>query len=143
MIREATPADTPRLVEMGERFLTETIYRGRVTVNPAQMAATVTLMRGGEVGKIFVLEINGAVVGMIGLLIFIHPIAGETTVSEVFWWVEPEHRGGGLRLLKRAEQWARTQGAVKLMMIAPTAEVGQLYLRLGYEPLETTYQRTL
>jgi len=142
VIREATPADTPRLVEMGERFLTQTVYRGRVTVNPEQMAATVTLMRG-EVGKIFVLEIDGAVVGMIGLLIFLHPIAGEVTVSEVFWWVEPEHRGGGIRLLKRAEQWARAAGAVKLMMIAPTADIGQLYLRLGYEPLETTYQRTL
>jgi hypothetical protein len=34
-------------------------------------------------------------------------------------------------------------GAVKLFMIAPTPDVGQLYERLGYESLETTYQRAL
>lgn len=128
---------------MGERFLTETAYRGRVTVNPAQMAVLVAQLLDGETGAIFVSEREGAVVGMIGLLAFVHPIAGELTVAEVFWWVEPEHRGGGVRLLKRAEQWARALGAVKLFMIAPTAEVGQLYERLGYESLETCYQRAL
>ena len=43
---------------------------------------------------------------MIGLLLFENPITGEPTVSELFWWVEPEARGSGVRLLKRAEQWA-------------------------------------
>lgn len=143
MIREATTADTPRLVEMGERFLTETAYRGRVTVNPTQMAETVTLLGDSEVGTVFVLELRGVVVGMIGLLLFQHPIAGEPTVAELFWWVEPEYRGGGIRLLKRAEQWARDQGAVKMHMIAPTPDIGQMYERLGYEPIEVSYQRTL
>lgn len=128
---------------MGERFLTQTVYRGRVTVNPEQMAKLVAQLLDGETGVIFVSEHEGDVVGMIGLLAFLHPIAGELSVSEVFWWVEPEHRGGGVRLLKRAEAWAREIGAVKLFMVAPTAEVGQLYERLGYASLETCYERAL
>jgi GNAT superfamily N-acetyltransferase len=143
VIRPATSVDVPRLVAMGERFLTQTVYRGRVTVNPEQMAKLVTTLLEGEIGTIFVSELAGDVVGMIGLLLFTHPIAGEPTVGEVFWWVEPEHRGGGIRLLKRAEQRAREQGAVKIHMIAPTPDVGQLYERLGYEPLEMSYQRAL
>jgi GNAT superfamily N-acetyltransferase len=128
---------------MGERFITETVYRGRIPVNPAQMTALVATLLQGDVGTIFVAEREGALVGMIGLMAFMHPIGGEPTVTEVFWWMEPEHRGGGVRLLKRAEQWAREMGAVKLFMIAPTPDVGQLYERLGYESLETTYQRAL
>jgi GNAT superfamily N-acetyltransferase len=128
---------------MGERFLTETVYRGRVAVNPAQMTTLVDGLIAGENGEIFVAEQAGELVGMIGLLVFQHPIAGERTVSELFWWVEPEHRGGGVRLLKRAEQWAREQGAVKLFMVAPTAAVGTLYERLGYEYLEAAYQKAV
>jgi GNAT superfamily N-acetyltransferase len=143
VIRDATPFDTPRLVEMGARFLTETEYRGRVAVNPAQMTATVNMLGDSDVGHVFVLELEGLVVGMIGLLLFPHPISGDLTVSELFWWVEPEHRGRGIRLLKRAEQWARDHGAVKMHMIAPSDDVGQMYLRLGYEMLETNYQRVL
>lgn len=143
MIREATTADVPRLVVMGTRFLTESAYRGRVTINPVQMADTVHMLLASPIGTVFVAERDGEVVGMIGLLCFQHPISGEATVAELFWWVEPEHRGNGVRLLKRAEQWAREQGATHVHMVAPTPDVGALYTALGYELLESTYQRVL
>lgn len=128
---------------MGERFLTETVYRGRVVVNPSAMARTVALLLAADTGAVFVAERDDAVIGMIGLLYFEHPITGERTVTELFWWMEPEARGYGVRLLKRAERWAAAAGAQKVHMIAPTPEVGLLYERLGYEALETTYQRAL
>jgi len=143
MIRPATEDDVPRLVEMGERFLTETVYRTRVPVNPQQMATTVLRLLATETGAVFVSERDGALVGMIGLLAFTNPITGEPTISELFWWVEPEHRGCGLRLLRRAEAWGRESGAAKVHMIAPTPDVARLYERLGYEQLETTFQRAL
>ena len=142
MIREATTADTPRLVEMGECFLSNSVYAA-FPINREQMAQTVELLLTSPIGRIYVAERNGDVVGMIGGLLFRHPISGEATVSELFWWVEPEHRGCGIRLLKRAEEWAVEVGAVRMHMVAPTAEVGQMYLRLGYSPLETTYQKAL
>jgi GNAT superfamily N-acetyltransferase len=136
-------ADVPRMVEMGTRFVTETSYNSRMTVNPEQMAETAHMLIENPAGAVFVSEQAGEVVGMIGLLQFQHPISGESTVSELFWWVEPEHRGHGVRLLKRAERWARSIGAERLHMIAPTSQVGALYEALGYELLETAYQRAL
>lgn len=143
VIREATEADIPRLIEMGERFLTETVYRGRVAVNPSAMARTVARLLVSDGGAVFVSERDHTVVGMIGMLVFEHPITGEITASELFWWVEPEARGTGIRLLKRGEQWARDAGAERIHMIAPTSDVGRLYERLGYTALETTYERAL
>jgi len=127
---------------MGERFLTNSVYAG-FPLNREQMAQTVDLLLTSPIGRIYVAERKGDVVGMIGGLLFRHPITGEATVSELFWWVEPEHRGIGIRLLKRAEQWAEEVGAVRMHMVAPTTDVGQMYLRLGYSPLETTYQKAL
>jgi GNAT superfamily N-acetyltransferase len=143
VIRDATEDDIPRLVEMGARFLTETVYRGRVGVNPAAMARTVAMLIRLPTGVVFVTEEDGVVVGMIGLLLFENPISGELTAGELFWYVVPEHRGHGVRLLKRAEQWARAEGAQQVHMIAPTPEVGQLYDRLGYGYLEAAYQKAI
>lgn len=143
MIREATADDIPRLVDMGRRFLTETVYAGRVLVNPAAMARTLRLLLESDAGALFVSEQDGTVTGMIGLLVFEHPITGERAAQELFWWVEPEHRGYGIRLLKRGEQWAAAVGAQHLHMIAPTAAVGQLYERLGYGYLEAAYQKAM
>lgn len=143
MIREATTADVPRLVGMGTRFLKETVYCGRVRATPVQMADTVHMLLANPVGAIFVAERDGDLVGMIGLLFFNQAISGEATVAELFWWVEPEHRGHGVRLLKRAEKWAIEQGATQMHMVAPTADVGTLYSALGYELIESTYSRAL
>ena len=143
MIRPALSDDIPRLVAMGERFLTETVYRGRVPVNPAAMARTVTMLLHSDAGVVFVSEQDGVVVGMIGLLLYEHPITGEVTASELFWWVEPEYRGHGVRLLKRGEQWARASGAQQVHMIALTPAVGQLYERLGYGYLEANYHKAI
>lgn len=143
MIRDARHADTPALIAMGQRFLRETVYRGRITENPAQMGALVQMLIDSPTGALFVSERDGIVTGMIGLLLYTQPLSGEPMASELFWWVEPEHRGHGVRLMKQAEAWARAQGATALQMIAPTSEVEQLYQRLGYDRIEVAYQKAL
>lgn len=142
-IREARTSDTPALVAMGLRFLRESCYRGRIRENAEQMASLVTLLVEQPHGVVFVSERAGQVTGMIGLLLFDQPLSGDRMATELFWWVEPEHRGQGVRLLKHAETWARAQGAKALQMIAPTEGVEQLYRRLGYDRIEVAYQRAL
>ena len=141
MIREATGADVPRIVEMGQRFLTVTPYRDLMRGNPETMAATVTGLLATPQGLVLVAERDGALVGMIGVLIFPHHVSGEWTAGELFWWMEPGARGGGVRLLKRAEAWAHARGAVRMQMIAPDEQIGQMYARLGYAPIEVAYER--
>ncbi|MGH9371853.1 MAG: GNAT family N-acetyltransferase [Vicinamibacterales bacterium] len=144
-IREATLADVPAIVAMGCRFLRTTAFGTHVKENPEQMAALAAQLIEGDGGAVFVADMDGGVVGMIGLLRFLHPMSGEPFVSELFWWVNPDARGSSaaLRLLRQGEQWTRDVGAVVLQMIAPTPEVERLYHARGFDRVETAYQKRL
>lgn len=142
MIREAVLTDVPRLIEMGCRFIAETTYVSDIPANPEQLEHLARWLIEGD-GVVFVSEREGQLTGMLGAMIFPHPMSGQRTASDLFWWVEPEARGDGVRLLKRMEQWAIAQGAERLMMAAPTARVGLLYERLGYRAVETSYVRSV
>ena len=143
MIRRATPDDTGRLIEMGQRFVAETEYAGMIVVRPERLAATIAGVLAHPDGVILVSDTEGGVSGMIAMLVYDHPYSGERMAFEVVWWVDPEARGGGVRLLKAAEQWARERGSIAMQMVAPNEQVGALYRRLGYSPVETSFQRSL
>ena len=136
-IRYAEPADFPRLIDMGCRFLTETSYSRFITPDREAMSKTIEKIRVG------VMEQDERIVGMIGFIVYPHPLSGEMVSGEVMWWVEPEMRGKGIKLLRWAENEARQAGARLIQMIAPDIRVGSLYRRLGYSEVETTYQRRL
>lgn len=143
-VREATAADVPEMVTMGLRFIASSPYAVHLTPDPERMALVVERLVEDPRGLALVLEQRGgALVGMLGVMVDAHFLTGLPTMSELFWWAEPVARGHGLRLLRAAERWAKAQGAVVAQMIAPTEDVGRLYLRLGYEPLERSYQRSL
>ena len=74
---------------------------------------------------------------------------GKTTIaSEAFWFVSESLRGTlGMRLYKAFETWAKTQGVDSIQMIhlmdATGEKVRNLYLRMGFEPVEVRYQKRL
>jgi GNAT superfamily N-acetyltransferase len=142
-IRRAIPDDLERIVEMGMRFVAETGYQDLIQVRPEKLADTVLSIVTNPDGVVFVSESGDQVTGMIAMLAFDHPYSGTRTASEAVWWVDPEHRGVGLRLLRAAEDWAKENGAKVMQMVAPTEEIGALYARLGFKPIETSYQRSL
>ncbi len=143
IIREATLEDVPALVTMGQKFLTQSIYKDIIGNNPGQMTAIGYQLIISPQGVILVSETENTPTGMLGMICHEHFLSGEWVSGEVFWWVNPESRGEGLRLMRAAELWSLKQGAVKMLMIAPDERVGQLYSRLGYQIVETTYQKTL
>jgi len=132
---------------MGMRFSRDTDYRRFFKATDEQVALkmgqTVAHLLGHKDGVILVSEKDGDVSGMIALLVYDHPFSGERTAFEVFWWVEPEARGIGLRLLEHSKDWAREQGATAMQMVAPSAQIGKLYETLGFEWVEASYQREL
>lgn len=143
MIRAATLEDVPALVAMGGEFLATTPYRDRLADVPDARAATMVSLIEQEQSTVFVVDKGDGPVGMLGMLLYRQPLSGEAIAGEVFWWVDPEHRGAGLALWRAGETWARAMGARKIQMIAPTEDVEQIYAARGYAPLERVYQREL
>lgn len=134
-------ADLPTLVAMARRFL-GSVYAGKLPDNPAQLETFGRGLLTNPASTVWVAE-DETPIGLIAMLLYTHPMSGELTATEVVWWVNPERRGVGVRLFKRAEAWARAQGAVLLQMIAPTEAVARFYERCGFDRIETTYHRRL
>lgn len=141
MIRTAEQSDLPRLVEMGRRFREESSYRNLVDDNPEQIGLTMGQLI--KQGWLLIAEHDAKITGMFGFVLHNHFFSGEKVAGEVFWWVEPEHRGDGVRLLREAERRAQAAGAKRMQMIAPTERVSQFYERIGYAFVESAWQRTL
>jgi len=148
MIRAATLADVPRLVTLGRAFLQTPPYAGLFTDDPDQLAATVTALITEDRSAVLVLDDGTTIAGMIGLIAAPHFLARDVVAGEVFWYVDPAARGGGIRLWRAAEAWAVAKGAVTMQMIAPATgdpddRLAAVYVRRGYTVLETNYIRRL
>lgn len=139
-IREATTGDVDVLVAMGERFL-GSVYARKIHANAAALRDLSVGLLASPDAVIYVAEVHGAVVGMMGLMRYVHPMSGELTASEVMWWVDPERRGSGVRLFRVGEAWAKAGGVTVIQMIAPSLDVERFYERVGYEPVERTFQK--
>lgn len=142
MIREATINDTTAIVDKGLTMIASTPYAAMIKGDRDTMSATVTSLISN--GVVLIATIDDAIVGMLGLATYTHPVSGERMTAEIFWWVDPEYRGWtGIRLLKRAEEWAREAETACLQMVAPTADIERLYERLGYARTEVSYHKSL
>ena len=142
--RDATLADLPRLCELFERFRVSSPYAQYGPPNPAVSTALLERLIAADDGVILVTEHDGVVMGLIGLLVSPHPMSGERVATELLWWLEPEHRGAGAWLLRRAERWAQAQHAVRMLVVSPQSpDVDCLYQTLGYAPMETAWHKSL
>lgn len=143
MIRLATRADIPDIVDLGVRHWTESRYGQWMPANRDVMAELARALVDGEDALVLVDEQAGAVVGMIGVAVTPHIYSGEPVMSELFWYAPPESRGSGVRLLRRAEGWAAARGVKHSAMIAPNERVAEFYERMGYAALEVNYIKPL
>jgi len=143
-LRTATLADVPELVAMGRRFRSTSGYSTILAENVGQMEITASNLITGPRSTVFVAEgVGGDLIGMMGLICFQHPMSGDWTVGEAFWW--SEQAGAGLRLFERGKLWAKEQGATKMQMIQPESEprLGPLYAHLGFHRIEVAWQLDL
>lgn len=141
-LRMATETDADALVAMGIKFL-HTVYADKIRPSAEAMRKFSLGLMLSPNAEIFIAESHNEPIGMIGLMRYEHPMSGEVTVSEVMWWMDPAHRGAGMRLFRLGEAWAKDRGAAVIQMIAPSPEVERFYGRVGYEPVERTYQRRI
>lgn len=135
MIREATGADIPRLLEWGRSFADRAGLVDHVGYSPEDMAKTFAAMIEGENYAVFVGD-NGAIGGVKAPHPFNH---SHWIAQELFWWSEGRE---GLRLLAAFEEWARASCHSLTMITLEAVEperTGKLYQRRGFAPLERSY----
>ena len=146
MIRDATLEDVPDLVKMGCTFVDTSTYRMVLFSDPARIRTVMTSLIDNTDGLLLVSETDGVKVprhlsGMLGMVVYHHPLSNERVTNEVFWWVNPSDRGtsDAVRLLRHGERWAKDQEASLMYVAAPNDKVGALFHRLGYVSLEVQY----
>lgn len=140
IVRQATGADEEACLRMARQFRDHSRYVEFQGPDDALRALFQVLL---EHGVIFVAEDEGGVVGMLALLVAPHPLTGARYADEVAWWMDPDCRDGrtAFRLLEAAEEWCCSRHLICLRMVAPSDQpsVARIYLRRGYEAVETSY----
>lgn len=142
MIRDATEADIPALLDMGERFAEKARTAEHIGYDRESVGITLAHLIGSPDGIVLITDARD---GAIGGLCHPHPFNLKVKVGqELFWWSEGPH---GLALLDALEARARALGAALWTMIAletirPEA-TGKLYQRREYRPLERSFIKEL
>lgn len=146
MIRIAIEDDVPRIVEMSRKFYATTSYAQHA---PMDDDAVAQLARQLMDSVMLVAEVDGKVVGMVGLVVapfmFNHSI---NAAYEVVWWVDPEAQGTGVgkQLLAAIDNACIARGASIVVMVTLASsppQAGALYERAGYVHSETSYTKRL
>ena len=144
-VRQAVEADIDRLVEMACRFASESEYSKVAAVDAEKVTGLIGRLIATEGSVVFIGEVDGETVAMIGGHLFDHPMLDAVFAAEVAWWVEPEHRSSrvGYKLLQSFTAWSVEHDATHISMVAPNEHVGQFYRRLGFMEVEREYLRRL
>ena len=145
MIRPTIEADIPALFGCAVEFLASAYGE---TAEMESFAGTIRHLLNPDNGRCYTVEQGGNVVGAAGVLFY--PCWHDNRkrdAQEIFWWINPENRGGrdAIRLIDQIEKDAMAAG-INRLMLAHTAEnekVGFYYARRGYIKTETTYARRL
>lgn len=148
IIRFATDADLEALIRIGRDFYEFNVYKEHVELDPESLATTIAMLRADHV--LLVAEEGDKVVGAAGALIApLYWNHAKKQGVEIFWWLDPEHRGGGngKRLRRMLEDVARMRGADFWNMIALEAsepeKVGAMYEKDGLKLVEHIYMKAL
>lgn len=142
MIRQLTVEEVGLCIEGGKTFFSEGKIPGGFTpeVFCRSWKSMITAGFGSIHGSF---ADNNQITGAIGAVVSPNPNSGKLMGVELFWFVIPQFRGHGIRLLKAYEAWAISKGATLLSMIHLTNlqpdRLKKLYENLGYHEIETNY----
>lgn len=137
-VRAATPADMPRLVEMGARFHAASPWAEVVEFDADSFAILVSGLMSA--GVVLAGPQSMAACCFAPMFFNRHVIVAQ----EVFWWAED---GQGRALRKAMEAEAKRRGAVAMIFgnlegMRDTA-VTRVLARAGYKPVEHLHLRRL
>ena len=144
-IRLATADDDIRLLAFLVALAEESAFTRGESVNRSHLAARLDeLLQNPTAGFIVAETSDGAIVGLLVLLLFDHLISGRRGAAQVCWYVMPEWRGSlGANVLDAGLAWACAHGATYVQMLAPEQKFAAFYTRRGYHLTDRVYERSL
>jgi GNAT superfamily N-acetyltransferase len=94
-------------------------------------------------GAMFLLKDDKKLVGALGCVKRNDLHNGDLIAIETVWYVHPEYRGGGLKLLNAFDRWAKEEGCKKKAMIhledSLPDKLKKIYEKKGYQLVESHY----
>lgn len=144
-VRNATLADVPAIVRMGEKFYSTTDYTKFAEFCPESVASLATML----IEQGVCLVVGDDPIGMVGLYVGEFPMnRSKRAAYEVMWWVEPDAQGqgAGKSLLQAVEPACREAGCHAIQMLhlsTSPPQAAALYERMGYPHTESTYTKVL
>jgi GNAT superfamily N-acetyltransferase len=142
MIRIATDDQLDGIAQLGPKFWSESNLPG--DFKPEVFVENWKKIIAKDQGCIiFNQDEKGGINGAIGLLVYQDINDGELVMQEAFWFVSPESRGFGLRLLKKAEEIAKMINVKRFIMMhlhnMYADKLAKVYQHMGFRPMETNY----
>jgi len=141
VIREAVQKDVSQLAglmgELGYSTTTE------------EMESRFSKISSHSLYNTQVAEMNGVIVGMIGMMLGFHYEKNENYVRIVALVVDSEYRkqGIGEKLIEKAEEWAKGQGANRIALNSGNRserdDAHHFYIRQGFEGRATGFYKAL
>lgn len=98
-------------------------------------------------GKIFALEKDQKIIGALGFFITRAVEDGALCCTEAFWYVHENHRGSGIKILNKFEDYAKSIGCKRIAMVhlenSMPEKLKKLYTRKKYKHIESMYLKEL
>lgn len=150
MIRQAKISDLPRLQIMGAKFFKVSGLDRWFTYKPSCFSRICANFMENDQAVLLVAEREIGAVAMAAALAYPCWFDDDhLTAQELFWWVEPDFRGGRMsgQLHRGLEDWARGRGCLTMEMGAMEASkpeaLAALYERKGYGAKEAIFCKRL
>jgi RimJ/RimL family protein N-acetyltransferase len=150
-VRMATDADAEQVARLGRQFyeaggLNKYLFEYSEDDVSALIAKTIAEPSACTI----VAEDGDRIIGMAAAVSYNHFLSPSTTMAqELFWWIEPEHRGSGagLMIMRALEDWAKSAGASVMVMVTLHGlgheRLDKIYRQDGYAPLEYSYMKRI
>jgi GNAT superfamily N-acetyltransferase len=148
MIRPATVADIPRIIELGKQMSAESVTYRNVPWDDTEAAAFLEAVIT-DIGVIFLYERENEIIGGFGGGITNHWFSKEKYGFDFFLFVHPSSRSGviAIKLVSTFESFCRMQGAKTIHCGITTGvkveSTSRLYEAMEYKPLGPLFIKEL
>jgi GNAT superfamily N-acetyltransferase len=144
VIRKADHGEIPKVVDAFKVFEESSDF---VKVDRAYAIKTYRKLIESGMGGVLLLEDRGVLHGGLGYIFSVDLHFPRKIAIETFWFVLPQYRGKGVALLNAFEELAVQEGCAQIAMVhladSFPERLRELYLRRGYELMESHYVKEL